>query len=137
MPTKLTTEVLTAAILGFEQQKRRIDEQIAEIRQTLGGGPKTNAATAEGPRPKRKVSAAARRRMAAAQRKRWAAIKGQSGSAQSALKRAPTAKKAARKKAVAKKAARKAPVKVAKKAASRKAQKKAVKPAEAVVAATA
>ena len=133
MPTKLTTEVLNAAVLGFEQQKRRIDEQIAEIRQTLGGGPKTDAATPEGPRPKRKVSAAARRRMAAAQRKRWAAIRAQSGSARSAVK-APAAKKAAAKKAVARKAV-KAPVKAAKKTASRKAQK-TVKPAEAVSAAT-
>jgi hypothetical protein len=135
MPTKLTTEILNAAVLGFEQQKRRIDEQIAEIRQTLGGSPKTSAAAPEGARPKRKVSAAARRRMAAAQRKRWAAIKAQS--AQPAVRKAPTAKKAARKKAVAKKAVVKAPVKAVKKTASRKPQKKAVKAAEAVIAATA
>src|SRR5437667_8557691 len=114
MPTKLTTEVLNAAVLGFEEQKRRIDEQIAEIRQTLGGGPKTSAATQEGARPKRKVSAAARKRMAAAQRKRWAAIKSQSQPAQSNVASAP-AKKAARKKAAVKKAAAKAPVKAAKK----------------------
>src|SRR6266566_2000161 len=98
MPTKLTTEVVNAAVLGFEEQKRRIDEQIAEIRQTLGGGPKTNAATPEAARPKRKVSAAARKRMAAAQRKRWAAIKAQSQPAQSEGTKAP-ARKAARKKA--------------------------------------
>src|SRR5438876_12440681 len=134
MPTKLTTEVLNEAGLGNEEQKRRIDEQIAEIRQTLGGGPKTNAATQEGARPKRKVSAAARKRMAAAQRKRWAAIKAQSQPAQSSVASAP-AKKAARKKAIAKKAV-KAPAKAAKKTASRKPAKKAVKPAEALVAAT-
>ena len=136
MPTKLTTEVLNAAVLGFEAQKRRIDEQIAEIRQTLGGGPKTNTATQEAPRPKGKVSAAARRRMAAAQRKRWAAIKAQYQPAQSAVKKSPTAKKAGRKKAVAKKAV-KAAVKAAKKTASRRAPKKAVKAPETAVAATA
>ena len=31
MPTKLTTEILTAAIDGFEMQKTRIDARIAEI----------------------------------------------------------------------------------------------------------
>src|ERR1035441_8235409 len=32
MPTKLTTEIITAAILGFEEQKRHIDAKIAELR---------------------------------------------------------------------------------------------------------
>ena len=73
---KLTTEVLTAAILGFEQQKQHIDAQIAELRQLLEGGPKPEPlATTEAAPRKRKVSAAARRRMALAQKKRWAAIK--------------------------------------------------------------
>jgi hypothetical protein len=31
MPT-LTTEIINAAILGFEEQKRRLDEQIAKLR---------------------------------------------------------------------------------------------------------
>src|ERR1035441_5210823 len=36
MPThKLTAEILNAAIEGFESQKRRIDVQIAELRQML------------------------------------------------------------------------------------------------------
>lgn len=31
MPTpKLTPEIVVAAVLGFEQQRRRIDDQIAE-----------------------------------------------------------------------------------------------------------
>ena len=39
MPThKLTPEIITAAIEGFEQQKRRIDTQIAELRAMLPGG---------------------------------------------------------------------------------------------------
>ena len=38
MPTqKLTAEILAAAIEGFEAQKRRIDEQIAQVRQMLDG----------------------------------------------------------------------------------------------------
>ena len=78
MPTqRLTPEVITAAILGFNEQKRRIDSQIGELQALLhsrGAGP---AATAEAPtRTRRKVSAAARRRMALGQQKRWGTIKG-------------------------------------------------------------
>ena len=35
MPTKLTPEIINAAILGFEEQKRHIDTQIAELRSLL------------------------------------------------------------------------------------------------------
>ena len=78
MPTqKLTTEIVTAAIEGFEQQKLRIDAQIAELRTMLPGGRTEPAATLETPKGKRrKLSAAARKRMGEAQRKRWAATKG-------------------------------------------------------------
>jgi hypothetical protein len=76
MPTKLTTEILTAAIDGFEMQKTRIDARIAEIRQMLDGGSKPTAATSESPRRKRrKISKAGRAAIAAAQRKRWAESK--------------------------------------------------------------
>ena len=76
MPTKLTTEILTAAIDGLEIQKKRIDAQIAEIRQMLDGGPKPAAAASEPPsRGRRKISKAGRAAIAAAQRKRWAAQK--------------------------------------------------------------
>jgi hypothetical protein len=80
MPThKLTAEILNAAILGFEEQKRRIDTQIAELRQTLHGGPMATAATPAVPRGKRrKMSAAARKRIGDAQRKRWAESKKES-----------------------------------------------------------
>src|SRR5664280_248713 len=80
MPThKLTAEILNAAIVGFEQQKLRIDAQIAELRQMLGGGPTATAATPAGPRGKRrKMSAAARKRIGDAQRKRWAESKKES-----------------------------------------------------------
>ena len=41
MPTpKLTNEIITAAIEGFESQRRRIDDQIAELRAMLDGGTK-------------------------------------------------------------------------------------------------
>jgi hypothetical protein len=81
MPTNLTPEIINAAIVGFEQQKLRIDRQIAELRSMLDGGSTkpTPAAMPEAPTLKRrKFSAAARRRMKEAQQKRWAKIRGES-----------------------------------------------------------
>ena len=78
MPTpKLTTEILLAAVEGFEQQKLRIDAQIAELRAMLPGGRAEPTATREARKGKRrKMSAAARQRIGDAQRERWAATKG-------------------------------------------------------------
>ena len=74
---KLTPEILTAAIEGFEQQKLRIDAQIAELRVMLSGGRTEAVTTPEVPKGKRrKLSAAARKRIGDAQRKRWAESKG-------------------------------------------------------------
>ncbi len=85
MPPKLTNEIINAAILGFEEQKRRIDGNIAEIRAMLSGAPVEAAggfaATTPTGRTRRKVSAAARKKMAEGQRKRWAAIKGEAAPA--------------------------------------------------------
>ena len=77
MPTKLTTEILTAAIDGFEIKKARIDAQIAEIRQLLEGGPApvvavSESAAAPASSKRRKMSKAGRAAIAEAQRKRWA-----------------------------------------------------------------
>ena len=70
---QLSQGIINAAIEGFESQKRRIDEQIAELRALSNGH--TPAAT-EVPK-KRGMSAAGRRAIAEAQRKRWTAAKGQ------------------------------------------------------------
>src|ERR1035437_6140762 len=73
MPTpKLTPEIITAAVEGFEQQKLRIDAQIAELRLMLTGTPTETAFTPEVPKGKRRMSAAARKRIGDAQRKRGA-----------------------------------------------------------------
>jgi hypothetical protein len=45
MPTKLTNEILAAAIEGFQAQKQRLDAQIVELRQLLTGGSGGPAAT--------------------------------------------------------------------------------------------
>jgi hypothetical protein len=73
MPIKLTPEIISAAIFGFEEQKRQIDSRILELRAMLSAGPAATAARP--PATKRKgpkMSAAGRARIAEAQRKRWA-----------------------------------------------------------------
>jgi len=76
---RLTNEIITAAIDGYEFQKSRIDAKIAELLAMLPGGPSESAATPEAPTGKRKkFSAAARKRMKEAQQRRWAKIRGES-----------------------------------------------------------
>ena len=74
MPQKLSQEIISAAIAGFEAQKERINSKIAELRSLLNH--RDGHASTEAPKVKRKLSAASRRRIALAQKKRWAAIKG-------------------------------------------------------------
>jgi hypothetical protein len=71
----LTADILAAALEGFEAQRKRLDAQIAEIRQALNGDANQRVASDGDLKPKRKVSAAARRKMARAQRLRWKKIK--------------------------------------------------------------
>jgi hypothetical protein len=113
MPTKLNTEIVAAAIAGFEQQKKRLDAQIAELRQMLN----PSATDGSAPTPVgRRMSAAARGRIAAAQRKRLAEARKQAGATS-----APTA---ARKKRRLSAAGQKAIIEATKRrwAAFRKAQ---------------
>ena len=118
MPQKLTHDVLTAAIAGFEAQKNHIDSRIAEIRQMLDGGSTGPAVMpSETGRRKRRLSAASRRKMAAAQKARWAEIKKAESSAQSAPSETSKPKRkvsrAARKKMAAAQKARWAKIKKA------------------------
>jgi hypothetical protein len=71
----MTHDIITAAIDGFEAQKKRIDAQIADLRQALTGNGARGLAASEPVHRKRKMSAAARKRIADAQRKRWAAAR--------------------------------------------------------------
>ncbi len=71
-------ELLAAALVGYEQQRREIIEKIEDIQRQLGGqGIRSGASTTNGALPARKrtMSAAARKRIAEAQRKRWAAVR--------------------------------------------------------------
>jgi len=95
MPPKLTPNIITAAIDGFENQKRQINEQIAALRAMLTGDTTTkSAATPEGtPGKRKKFSAAARKRMKEAQQLRWAKIRGQSKQPAPAPQNAPKPKR--------------------------------------------
>ena len=91
---KLTNDILEAAIQGFEGQKKKIDDRIAEIRSILGGGPAEQTATQEAPVGKRKkFSAAARKRMAEAQKLRYAKLKGETQPPSPVTPEAPKAKR--------------------------------------------
>lgn len=77
--TRQDTDMLAMALVGYEQQKAKIDEKIREIRGLLGGGKKTASQSAEAnsvaaapARKKRVLSAEARKRIASAQKRRWA-----------------------------------------------------------------
>jgi len=80
MPTRLTTEILTAAVEGYESQKARIDQKIAELRAMLDGANTQTAAVSDDgvPRKRRRLSASARRRIREGQLRRWAKIPGES-----------------------------------------------------------
>src|SRR5882724_9480369 len=72
---KLTADILSAALEGFEAQKNWIDARIAEIKQMLDGRGTPQLDASHASTPKRKVGAASRRRMATAQRLRWKKVK--------------------------------------------------------------
>ena len=64
------TSLLQAALIGYEQMKRDVEEKIASIRNRMRSG-----GTAAAPASKRTMSAGARKKIAAAQKKRWALTK--------------------------------------------------------------
>ena len=79
---KLTADILSAALEGFEIQKNRIDAKIAEIKKQLGRGGTAPAAPTDSGKPRKKRSAAVRRRMKLAQQSRWKKIREVAGPAQ-------------------------------------------------------
>jgi hypothetical protein len=93
------TFLIEAALIGFQQMRRNVEEKIADIRRQLGSGDGTPAA-APSQTGKHTMSPAARRRIAAAQKKRWAAVKAKSKSSKS-VQAKRTMSPAARKKIAA------------------------------------
>jgi hypothetical protein len=65
---------LNAALEGLELQRRRIEEQIEQVRAMLGGHKVklSGGAFASKPARKRQLSPDARKRIANAQKRRWA-----------------------------------------------------------------
>ena len=74
MSNNLNPQIIAAAIEGFENQKKRLDAQIRELRTMLNGG-RTESVAEPPNRKRRKTSAARPKRIAEAQRQRWAATK--------------------------------------------------------------
>jgi hypothetical protein len=91
-------ETLRMALIGYQAERRKIDEKIAALEARLTGN-SAAPETAVPAKAKRRMSRAAKARIAAAQRKRWAQFRNQ----REVKKTAP-----AKKKAAAKKTARKA-----------------------------
>jgi len=63
---------LAAALEGLDLQRKRIEEQIAQVRAMLGGKRVSTGSGAAKAARKRVLSPEARKRIAAAQKKRWA-----------------------------------------------------------------
>ncbi len=72
--SKQDPSMLAMALVGYELEKKKIDERIKEIRALLSGAKaeKVSSAGDDDAPKRRKLSAAARKRIAAAQKKRWA-----------------------------------------------------------------
>jgi hypothetical protein len=64
--SKTHKRVIDAAILGFEEQKRRLEAQIADLRALRNGSRQTESTSG---RRRRRMSAASRKAIAEAQRK--------------------------------------------------------------------
>jgi hypothetical protein len=76
--------LLAAALEGLELQKRRLDDQIAEVRSLLGKGTgRRGRPPGSGVKPGTgRMSVAARKRIAAAQKRRWAEYRKSAGKAE-------------------------------------------------------
>jgi hypothetical protein len=73
MPTKrLSNDILEAAILGYEEQKRQIDKKIAELQAILA---ERAEHAAKQPAPTRRLSVKGRSRIVATTKRRWAAAR--------------------------------------------------------------
>jgi hypothetical protein len=79
MAQTLTNEIIDAAIEGFEAQRRRIDDRIAELRSMRNGSSAASPSKGDTAPRKRKFSPDAIRRMREAQQQRWAKVRGEAG----------------------------------------------------------
>lgn len=81
------TTTLEMALIGYQIERKKIDDKIREIQDQLKGKAAAPAAGEKGTAVgKRVLSAAARRRIALAQRKRWAEHRKREAQAKGATK---------------------------------------------------
>ncbi len=71
-------EILRAALIGYQHERARIDDAIAELKRRLATS-SAKASTSPAASKRRALSPAARRRIALAQKKRWAAYRSKNG----------------------------------------------------------
>jgi hypothetical protein len=77
-PMPLDTMTLQMALIGYEAERQKIQDKIAELQRQLygrAGRASSPVATTPTKRASRRMSAAARKRIAEAQKKRWAAYR--------------------------------------------------------------
>jgi len=73
--------LLVAALEGLEAQRRRIDDQIQEVRVLLGKGTARRGRPPGSAHKTGRLSVSARKRIAAAQKRRWAEYRKSAGKA--------------------------------------------------------
>lgn len=74
--------MLAMALVGYEAEKKRIEERIRELRARISGRAASAAGAGAEPGQKRrrkKLSVAARKRISIAQKKRWAEHRKETG----------------------------------------------------------
>src|SRR5215472_19126701 len=81
-PPFIDATVLRMALVGYEQEKTRIEAQIADIHSRLGTANPSFTVTAGTAPKKRRLSAAARKRISAATTARWLAYRKQKAGAE-------------------------------------------------------
>ncbi len=69
MKREQRTEILQHALIGFQLQRERIDQQIAEVQRQLNGAVPPQAEEEE--KPKRRLSARGRANIIRATKERW------------------------------------------------------------------
>lgn len=78
MPIQMDSALLRMALIGFEAERQKITDKIADIQRQLSGKERARGAGTPADRNtpmkrgRRTMSASARKRLAAAQKKRWA-----------------------------------------------------------------
>ena len=90
------TRIFELALKGLEAERTRIDEEIADIRQRLGGGGAGAAASTAQPRARGRrgrLSAAGRRRISEMMKARWAERRRQAGTTSPAAAKTAKAKR--------------------------------------------